>query len=1028
MIFQEEELDASVREVQAKAILDIAEQNKDIATARSQKLQTREANKKRLLEQARLESPVVKPTGLTEDDPVDPKVHADLAEETAYPIDVSPALEEDDSLIPRPTPNVDNTRSQTPMVQRPNLADDVVKAIPIPEFPKDEFLALEPGKSLGTLAKDGTYAEKLTGILPAIDIAQDGLSSPDLAVKLDDAPIDDHAEALLKAKAKFEGENLPTTAVTPKPDLYGQGRLVRPEVSPELYDTDPLAVKASPKLDDRPMEPFALSPRVEEDAPLAVKATADIPADAESPKAQDADVDQDPSNVPTAETKVPGDGNFSGKADVKADDLDHFFSSYVKTVQESTMSEKIRANLRSPTMVVDSEVEIDNTDAGMMPFVGAPGGFANAVAEGGSDGNFADKLAAGAVSVITTTLKEFVTDVIDEAFKEFDENFLGFDVANVLENCLKNIQNQDPGQFGYVDREFRLTSGQEASLRDLVSASLKGSYQAYSQTDPLATVDWDRFDGMIASIAEQMHSVVRGDATIQEVAGDAVKALEKILGGMLSDKDYPGNVSKRGVNHAIDALVGAGPDLYKNMYDLVIVQVGEKGFLEQMAGGGETECTVDEFMVNILGNSFLAVRAGGVTIPEMKTKTVDIPVLWTTVTKATQQTDMSKKQTLTIDADQYLFLYDTFMKAAGKFYASSSYGLVSSDWKNELTGLVPVQLGSLCGKSWSDVGFNKKLSTKTRVDVLVKLRNFSPFLMGDRNAAPGKEPYFVFEDVRFLGNGSLQFSRADASKATFDTDFIFRRAYKVNVNSHAGSAEKSTMARIGAVDYLTPPSFIAPNDPAKVNSASHWAESISTQLGVSGGDSQSDLRSLASSRGGEMIGSSGRSVDLARIDRETRDAAAQNRMSVACASLVRDVNALVDRLLSEFKAGAVGEQPQAHSEDSTHVDAVGPKKPETPSFKFQKPNWTPITNVVTAKVAEALGSMAQSQNGHAPDMDDDGAKSSVKRATGSVDKAHTRIEQKQDPAKVTNTIAKSIRSLDESTAINNANAEKAIGD
>ena len=1037
MIFKEEELDKSVSDVKEKAKRDIAEQNRDVATVRAQRLQMKEANKKRLLEQAKLDKITPDKVDLSEETDL-PKVTPDLREDAPDPVTVSATVEKDPLVAPIVSPAfpVRDEKPQpiTGKVESPELALPVVT----PKFPSDEFLATEPGPTLKKMTADVSTGGDIPSVKVKPDLPEEEKSKTLISADLPEEGVYYPKEELIKAKKAFEAFNASVDAPKAVPSLPDDGPM--PSIQdPKVYQDDPLKVRVTAKLDDSPMEPFALSPTVEQQAISAPKVKPDSLTDAPLSVDVRGKPQQDDLKVAAPDAKVPTDANYSAKAKITADDLDHFLSNYARTVVDSSITEKVRANMKTPALNMDFSVALDNTDAGKMPFVGIPAEFTNSVAAGGSDGNFSDKLAKGAVEVISNTVKEFVTDVIDEACKEFDENFLGFDLAAVLENCLENIQNKEAGPFGFVDQEFRLSSSQTTSLQDMVSKELTGSRLSYSaEADPSTQLNWDGFDAMIEDISKSLYSMTKDGAAVEDVLGAASKAWSTILNGMLTSPDYPGNKVSRGVNLAVDALVGAGPDLYKNMYDVVLLQVGDGRFLDKLPKGGDAQCSVDELMVNILGNSFLAVRAGGITIPEMKTKTVDIPILWTTVTKAVQQTEVSKKQTLSIDADQYLFMYDTLMRAAGKFVASSKYGLIDSSWENDLHGMVPVQLGTLCGKSWSDSGFGSgpgmKLSNKPRVDMLVKLRNFSPFLMGNGNVAPGQEPYFVFEDVRFLGNGSLQFSRADAARATFDTDFIFRRAYKVNVNSHSGTTEKSTLSYIGNHDYRETPDFIAPNLPLREHLADPYSDRVSDQLGAIEVDSASILRDRASSGASSYEGRSSEGLNWSSADQKTRVSASTNKLVDAKSAIkaTSDINALVSTLLSRYQDSlkdVTGEQTPTHSDGSIAMKAVGPTKPETTSFKFQKPDWSPIANVITSEVAKSLGNLAQAKNGsQAPKFDESKAKAKAQAAHGAMEKSTVSVESYAKAQRVKGTIASSIRSFDESVAINNVKAEKAIGD
>lgn len=956
MVFEETELDTSISAVLEKAKNDIAKQNQDIATVAEQKRRMRDYTKKRLLASFEQEASVKAQVSasLNQDSDKPPVPVPVLEKDPQLELDFSAAIPVEKLDAPIPVPEgLGQEKIDVPAldVSLDEKIDDSVSVSPV--FIKDEFLALEPGPKIEDLTRDLVDIQVPQSV--SVKVENEVQVTPTLtSVSLDD-PKSEVPRVLVTLDQ--DRSNIPEVLASVE-----DGKLALPLVLPTFPEEDETPTAKKVTIENETMDGFFPIPIMDQEKPLDIKAKPVVqnePSEVTDPRPE---VENDEITVADPTPAVDADGNYTFIEDLTVKDLDHFFSDSPRVQLAGNLVGVIQEGLK-PASVSSSpaSVDLDNMGPNALPFTGLPPGFASSVSDSGSDSNFGDKLAAGAKDIILTTLTETVTDFIDQALQEYDENFLTFNGTRAMENFFENIQNKDiANTFPIQDREFRLSAAQKTAFVDSAKAELLSAHTSEAVEPTTVQLSWQNYDKMLENIAQQLSQITDLGVSANDTIGISYKIWKTLVGSMLSDASYPGKTVPTGVNHAVDALVQSGPDFYKNQYDLILIQVDKKG--KPLDSLVEEEHTEDEVMTNLLGSSMLAVRTAGIQIPEMKSKTVDIPILWTSVTKAVPHTEMAHKQTLTIEADQYLFIYDTLMKLSGKFYASSKYGLIDPTKELPTTGFIPIQLGSLVAAAWSDSAWGAKLSSKARLDMIVKLRNFSPVLVNEWNIAPGLEPYFVFEDVRFLGNGAMSLGRADVSKATFDAEFIFRRMYKVNLNSHN---DTNTVSYISSANYGAPTkdAALVPNDFAQESLASKTGEHVLTQLAASE-QSAARFKSLKGTADAAFNSrlSSAQESGVASTEKAKTSAGDAVNKAKDSPTKVDEVDKILTTLLkaySEVLATVTGNmEPKYSAAPDKMGSTLGPVEPDF-HFKWKKPDLTPIASVIKEAVVNALGAQAQ---------------------------------------------------------------------
>jgi len=1017
MIFGEEELDTSVLNVQEKAILDIAEQNKDVLSLNSQKLNIREINKKRILENYELlkKGDVSVYPSVEQESPLQVSVHPELTKETLEPIGIEP------------------------------------------NFGLEEFIAKEQGKDISTIISEGSTQDILTEInlSPKIDSDNNHVGRQELDLKLNE-PFSSLVDENFKFKVMKEVENfnikdislqdkiltlskeltnvseikivpdmgntqavitkVPVTLTNENKVISTVGKIDLSDnneqtiLDPVVLTNDTQVIEFLTKVEKNVTESFTLEPNIYTDEVLSVEVNSDINKENTILSHSEPKFYEDTGIEVMVDSNIVVDTNHINNTSITSKDLNNFFTTPSKVSVSSEFISKVKENLSSPTLAVENVFTIDTGSSGALPFIGAPP-------------DFAENFMSGAKEVLMTNLKETVTDFIVEAINGFDKNYLGFSLEKTLTNLLENIQNKIEVVSSINDREFKLTQGQVSSLEDTVKTALKNTFTGEKEVS--LNLSWGNLTAMLEEISDHLYKVLTSTGTtVSEVIGMSFNIWEKILGGMLSDSSK--SRIKLGVNPAVDALISAGPDAYKNQYDLILIQAGGSSpILEVMPSKvkGDKTFNENEYILNLLGSSFLAVRAAGINIPEIKSQTVDIPYLWTTVTKVVPQVTLSKKQSLTIEADQYLFMYDSFMKLSGKYYSSSKFGLVEEK-KNDMLNFVPVQLGSLCSKSWSDGIYNDRLGNKPRLDMLVKLRNFSPILLNDGNIAAGLEPYFVFEDVRFLGNGQLQFSRSDVSKITFDTEFIYRRSYKVNINSHSGTSESSTTGYIGNKDYNQPSTKLIQNDFNSQHSASKTNTPISSQLGTASEESSKLFTVKSTVKLAEVKEAIASNYNLSKTSQDIRSGLITESMNKS--SLSQPTNEKLDELvktvITNYKTSleeVTGEMKEKVVESDIKINVVGPTiSTNKQDFKIQE-----IVNPKGLTNSSSVVNQGQNSNNSDKGFDSQLAQKNLVRQQNVAIKVSKEVQQYKMVQGVKVPISSSLSSLDTNSQSNNSKSE-----
>ena len=259
-------------------------------------------------------------------------------------------------------------------------------------------------------------------------------------------------------------------------------------------------------------------------------------------------------------------------------------------------------------------------------------------------------------------------------------------------------------------------------------------------------------------------------------------------------------------NYAIQAIYDSGPDFMANMFDMCIFAYkrGEVPSVKKAVklatfnigpntpykAADGAKVLASQFKKDIpasqedtlsLTESDFFTRVQNITIPEMKSSTIELKVLGQTLTKPIALMENDFTSSFTIEQDTGLEYMRLFNRLAGLSLMM------------EIDGQKPKDYTSNYGH-YNNLFANRANSGNLKdgngnFAIAVKLRTM-------HNAFIPYSNYIVFEDVKFLGGGQVNFKAGNAGLTTFTQKFIYKNVgilpvWNSNVNekimSHTGA-------------------------------------------------------------------------------------------------------------------------------------------------------------------------------------------------------------------------------------------------
>jgi hypothetical protein len=254
---------------------------------------------------------------------------------------------------------------------------------------------------------------------------------------------------------------------------------------------------------------------------------------------------------------------------------------------------------------------------------------------------------------------------------------------------------------------------------------------------------------------------------------------------------------------SIEKMLLSGPDLYSNMFDVIIAwnpkyPLGEEDYLKNSPPAA---LNIKEKI--LLSQACLITRFASIDIPTPVKNTFVTSYQMRSIERVASNVNYSRKSQFTIDADENLFVLDLMQNLSGHMgklepfdISDSAVNTLKSTASQAGVQLMNNNIGFLREMSkmspWEGrEGQNRRwqgLSDQESIPgqglcIIVRERFLSDYLYKNGIVAVNtdREPYWIFENIRILGTSdSIRFNRDDASKHTFTVGFIFRRCYRLD--------------------------------------------------------------------------------------------------------------------------------------------------------------------------------------------------------------------------------------------------------
>ena len=260
---------------------------------------------------------------------------------------------------------------------------------------------------------------------------------------------------------------------------------------------------------------------------------------------------------------------------------------------------------------------------------------------------------------------------------------------------------------------------------------------------------------------------------------------------------YRGRKSK-----AIARMIQSHADYLTHMFDVFFVVYANNKYMDLFTylEGNVTNVDGKKYYKNsdvetvMEGQSYkniLAVRVNSIEIPEMESETWDLKFLDDVITKIRSKVEFERKSTISIDLDERFYVLDLINAMSGNSIRDGSLNKASISFPKMInTNLRDKSLRfDIIVKHRDLLKPNRKLpfldreSGNTRYGLRKTIwDSYDGSLQAIVGMQDENEPYWVFEDVKFLGpNDGLQFDNNASDKQVIDYSFIFKRCYKVKL-------------------------------------------------------------------------------------------------------------------------------------------------------------------------------------------------------------------------------------------------------
>jgi len=254
--------------------------------------------------------------------------------------------------------------------------------------------------------------------------------------------------------------------------------------------------------------------------------------------------------------------------------------------------------------------------------------------------------------------------------------------------------------------------------------------------------------------------------------------------GIKREEKKEENKERTGGPNSIYLLLNSFPDFFKNMFDVYIVSYNDNRM--NFDKGPKTRNTLQEVY---------AVRTAALSIPQTVGTAFESRFLGASIKRVASKVQIEHKSSLNVWLDQNLDMLRDNGFFSGLFQTATQEELASIKTHLSITDDQVNKYILNLFSGMNRVHFNPTAvrGTNLKRDLIVKIYDTKDKLPNriqtiDISGSENKvfettlttKPHYVFEDVKFLGGGTIPIDMTSANRLSAEFPFIYKRMYKVD--------------------------------------------------------------------------------------------------------------------------------------------------------------------------------------------------------------------------------------------------------
>lgn len=290
---------------------------------------------------------------------------------------------------------------------------------------------------------------------------------------------------------------------------------------------------------------------------------------------------------------------------------------------------------------------------------------------------------------------------------------------------------------------------------------------------------------MIGKIdASKLLTTSNPNSSSTTVEGTDVKLYEYPSVSFLEDstEENSSNIEKTVMTPQIESILESNPDFLAQHFSAYLLWYTNEASSPENLFNSHIEDTSGKFTYSndyqkaILSKEGFGVRFCEISIPNVKNEDFDLPIGQISIKKIKSSKSMNKKVQFSFRLDDNLEWLNFFNKLSGQ-NNSISNDTALTDWRKNVTYVT---------KSFTSLNENKM-----KLCLLVKPQALDEFSFFDKDTENFLWLY-LFEDIKFIGAGdSISYDSTSPGEQNANTEFIFKRLRRINMNSGISVKEKN---------------------------------------------------------------------------------------------------------------------------------------------------------------------------------------------------------------------------------------------